>query len=317
MKVYINRKPVVGPWGGGNKTLTLLFDKLSQDNEIKLTLDLKEKDIDIIFCIDPKPGSNGIWYQNFVDYKNNVNNNVKIIQRVGDLGTHRGQEITNLVAQTINISDFLIFPSDWARKAIGFKKTNYMIVQNRPLSIFYDKRKLTNNVSDRTIKIVTHHWSDNPKKGFEIYSALGNKIKNNVNIEFTYIGRYNKDYTSTGINIIKPKNATELSSLLPEFDIYLTASQLEAGANHVLEAIAAGLPIIYRSGGGSISEYCFDYGVEFNDIQDLEHALFSCIDNYDIFKNKITKYTDTLESQVDSYVKIIKNLYGVNNVNRN
>jgi hypothetical protein len=309
VKVYLNRVPVIGPWGGGNKTLSLLYDKLSQDKKINLTLDLKEKDIDIIFCIDPKPGPDGIWYQNFIDYKNNINKDVKIIQRVGDLGTHRGQEITNLVAQTINISDFLIFPSNWARKAIGFQKTNYAIIQNRPLSIFYDSRKIKNNVNKNKIKIVTHHWSDNPKKGFELYSAFGKKIKNNPSIEFTYIGRYNHDYSSDGINIIDPKNSKELAKLLPEFDVYLTASELEAGANHVLEAIAAGLPVIFRSGGGSIDEYCFNFGVEFNNASDLELALFSCVDNYKILKRKIEKYTTTLEEQVDYYIQVIKNLY--------
>ena len=310
MKVYLNRSPVKGPWGGGNKTLGILSQKLSKDTEIKLTFDLSEKDIDIIFCIDPKPDNKGIWYQNFIDYKQNVNKNVKIIQRVGDLGTHRGPEITNLVGQTINISDHLIFPSNWARKAIGFKKNNYSIIQNKPMSIFYENRRLNSEINKDKIKIVTHHWSDNPKKGFETYQSFGELIKKREDISFTYIGRYNENYSSSGIEIIKPKDTDELSSMLPEYDIYLTASELEAGANHVLEGLAAGLPVIYKSGGGSIDEYCFDFGIEFNEAIDLEKSIFACVENYSLLKEKLSRYNQTLEEQIDYYIKIIKNVGG-------
>ena len=40
-----------------------------------------------------------------------------------------------------------------------------------------------------------------------------------------------------------------LVDVLPSYDIYLTASEEEAGANHVLESLAAGLPIVYRDTG--------------------------------------------------------------------
>ena len=36
MKIYFNRKPVSGPWGGGNKLLASLMDVLSD----KATFDL-------------------------------------------------------------------------------------------------------------------------------------------------------------------------------------------------------------------------------------------------------------------------------------
>ena len=34
MKIYINRQPVTGPWGGGNKTVTLLHEKCKKEFEI-------------------------------------------------------------------------------------------------------------------------------------------------------------------------------------------------------------------------------------------------------------------------------------------
>jgi glycosyltransferase involved in cell wall biosynthesis len=308
LKVYINRRPVTGPWGGGNKTLSLLTDQVSKDESFELVYDLNHKDIDVIFCMDPKPDNTGVWYQNLLDYKIKINPKAKIIQRVGDLGTHRGPEITNLVAQTIQLSDFVIFPSNWARKAIGFEKQNYIVIPNRPLKKFYENRILDKKVDNKNIKVVTHHWSDNPKKGFSLYEAFSSNLPENI--KFTYIGRFNSSFSSKNIEIIEPQDVDSLSKILPNFDIYLTASELEAGANHVLEAIAAGLPVLYKTGGGSIDEYCSNYGIEYKDKDSLNNSIVKCLENYDFLMYNISDFKYTLEDAVEKYSKIIKNIAG-------
>ena len=158
------------------------------------------------------------------------------------------------------------------------------------------------------VKIVTHHWSTNQKKGFDVYSGLGNLINQGMisNLEFTYIGRYNKSYTTDGINIINPKTAKELSELLPKFDIYMTGSLEEAGANHVLEAIAAGLPVLYRSDGGSIQEYCLNYGRQYDhSIKSLIKNLQELLLDYENVHSNILKYDMSIDDVVNKYVDII------------
>ena len=54
----------------------------------------------LIFCFDPRPNESGIWYQHFLNYRQA--HNAKIIQRVGDLGTHGKPELTELVKFTID-----------------------------------------------------------------------------------------------------------------------------------------------------------------------------------------------------------------------
>ena len=46
MKIYFNRKPVIGPWGGGNKTLSSITEKLSKIGH-DVVFDL-EKDLDAL-----------------------------------------------------------------------------------------------------------------------------------------------------------------------------------------------------------------------------------------------------------------------------
>ena len=85
MKVYLNRTPKTGPWGGGIKTVNKLAEAIvSSGHELTHKL---EAGIDVIFCIDPRPNERGEWYQHFVNYRNTFPK-TKIIQRVGDLGTH-------------------------------------------------------------------------------------------------------------------------------------------------------------------------------------------------------------------------------------
>ena len=249
-KVYVNRRPVTGPWGGGNKTLSGIVDYLS------------------------------------------------------DIGSHGKPELTNLVSQTIRFSNFVIFPSDWARRAIQFKGKNYSIIENAPLSDFFENRS-KNNIQDGKLKIVTHHWSNNKMKGFDIYEKLGDYCLKNSSVEFTYIGRYSEEFSKNGINVVEPKDVNFLKKELPKNHVYLTASMYEAGANHVLEGMAAGLPVVYRSSGGSINEYCSKYGIEFENFDDLIESIDNIRKNYYHFREKVATFSSNFDIKIKSYGDII------------
>ena len=104
---------------------------------------------------------------------------------------------------------------------------------------------------------------------------------------------------------IKPIDSIGLSRELPEYDIYLTASLEEAGANHVLEAMAAGLPIIYHKDGGSIPEYCKDYGLEFSSYEDLNKKIDIMIRDFEKYKKAVMNYNQKIENTIKEYEKII------------
>jgi glycosyltransferase involved in cell wall biosynthesis len=304
MKVYFNRKPKLGPWGGGTKTVNSLMDLLIQNNHL-VTYDLNENDIDIIFCFDPRPNIDGIWYQHFLNYKS-MHPQVKIIQRVGDVGTHNKPELTNLVKQTVHYSDHIIFPSEWAKEYIGYNGTNYSVIHNRPMKQFHSNKRM-NDLGD-VINIVTHHWSTNPKKGFDIYEKIDKFCGLDNKFSFTYIGRKPDNLTFKSSNYIEPKDAEFLANELPKYDIYLTASIEEAGANHVLEALAAGLPVIYHIDGGSIIEYCNEYGVSYENFDDLINGINYLVENFYDVKTSVLKYNDSIGKTIEEYYTIICNV---------
>lgn len=311
MKIYINRKPITGPWGGGSKFVNKLCDKINNDSEKNITFSL-ERDIDVIFCFDPRPNSDGIWYQDFINYKNAFPN-TKIIQRVGDVGSHSKPELTKLLKEIINsnYTDFFIFPSNWAREYIGHTSQNFKVIKNRPDNVFFENR--IKSIDKEKIKIVTHHWSTNKKKGFGFYEEIGdyflkNKLKGKE-VELTYIGRYNEDFKRNGWNVIEPVDKKTLSTLLPKNDIYLTASIEEAGANHVLEAIASGLPVIYSHHGGSINEYCKDFGLSFSNKDSFLDSLEKIVEEIEKYKEKTLKYSENIENTICEYLDCIESLF--------
>jgi len=298
MKVYLNRRPVSGPWGGGNKTVKALSDKLIKEGH-EVFYDFNRTDFDIIFCVDPRPDNAGIWYQNFLNYKNQFGS--KIIQRVGDLGTHSKPELFELVSQCLPQSDHIIFPSLWAKNLSKFSKNNYSIIQNRSISLFHKFKK--NNIPQCPVKIVTHHWSNNPKKGFDTYSFLDNNLDNDF--EFTYVGRLPLDLRFKNSNHILPLSGEELARELSEHDVYLTASKEEAGANHVLEAMACGLPVIYHDQGGSINEYVGNRGISFASNSDLITKINEVLSNFDLYKKRNIEYNDSIDQTIQEYYELI------------
>lgn len=336
MKIYFNRMPVGGPWGGGSKILRAIMVAFSQRGYAvtnKLT-----NDVNVIFCFDPRSSqdSGSLSYKEIENWKKN-NPKVVVVQRVGDVGTHGKPELTELVLNSVVKSDVVIYPSNWAmqfvldklfEKGIRVNK-QFHIIENAPLQIFYEHRNIKNKLPEK-LKFVTHHWSTNELKGFDFYKVFASWCKDEGH-SFTYIGRslinrftinVNEPLIKVGVKgfdefegdftIKDPMNEQQLSIELPKHDVYLTASKFEAGANHVLEAVAAGLPILYSRDGGSIPEYVKSYGVEHNsNIQSIIQSIDVLRSDYKNVSKSIGKYKANIENIAQTYVNTVEGfMYG-------
>lgn len=315
MNIFINKVPKTTAWGGGNKTVERLTSSLielghnvinnitaEQINDINK---FNELSIDAIFCFDPRPNHQGITYNNMYFMKKHFN--AKLFHRIGDIGTHGKPELFELQKQSSKLSDFLIFTSMWACNNLNSENKNYKIIENSPKEIFYDNRNINDTLEkNKNIRLVTHHWSNNPKKGFDFYKKLDNFIEDK-DISFTYIGRVPNGFNLKNSKIISPLNDFELSKTIPENDIYITASLEEAGANHVLEGMACGLPVLYHELGGSIPEYVEDRGISFNDMHSFEASMKKLINNYKTYKSNVLSYNKNIDITIKEYIDIILN----------
>jgi glycosyltransferase involved in cell wall biosynthesis len=172
------------------------------------------------------------------------------------------------------------------------------------MSIFHKHK--TKNPIEGPVKLVTHHWSKNPKKGFDIYDRLQKYINETEKYEFTYIGRKPEGYDF--VNYIPPISAEQIAKELPSHHIYITASIEEAGANHVLEAMACGLPLVFHEDGGSIVNYCKDYGLSFASFDEMISQIDKMVENYETYKTKVLSYDEDNTQVTDAYLQVITNL---------
>jgi len=306
MNIYFNRRPVAGPWGGGSKILSSIIDEcVDRKHNIYFENEIQSiKDLDIIFCNDPRP-TEFVTFEDLLAKRNRTK--AKLLQRIGDLGTHGKPDLTALVSQTSKHADHIIYPSIWAKDSlekITKKIESFSIIENAPLPCFI-RDDAPSNFST-TLKIVTHHWSNNLMKGFDIYEKLDNFCqKSDGKFEFTFIGRKPENFNFR--NYINPLDANELSKTLKNYHIYLTASKYEAGANHVLEAIGMKLPVLYHKDGGSIVEYCKEYGIMFDSYEKLQHELTHNLINLENIAKRMS-YARSTKQMAKEYVDLFERL---------
>jgi len=298
MKIYVNRRPVHGPWGGGSKILLAIIQECqNRGHEILLEEQHKSCDkVDAILCVDPRPVQ-GVNYRDILDLRSR--SECPLIQRVGDIGTHGKPDLYEMVLKTTKLADAVIFPSEWVKNVIEFNG-KFEIIKNGADKRFFENKKSTFDLGKK-IRVITHHWSNNQAKGFDTYQQLSSFCESSNDFEFTYIGR-----APIGNNFqthLAPMDVEGLVKELPKHDIYLTASKWEAGANHVLEAMAIGLPILYHVDGGSIPEYCSSNGLSFENVEDVKRILLNRL-----YSNIIgcVNYDRTTECVAQEYVNVIE-----------
>lgn len=333
LRIYINREPVVGPWGGGSKVLSAIIHELRHGGH-EVVHEMCD-DVSAILCVDPRPGPKPeLWgYGNIRSalLQKRFNGTPKLIQRVGDLGLHGKPDLTQMVMGSVLHADTVVFPSRWAHDIVQFSleqhglrpNVQWHVIPNSALSVFFSQRNVSTTMGDRP-SLVTHHWSTNAKKGFAFYHELSRRD----DIKFTYIGRHPEGMLTqietlpsgvvkvippaSGAQILGPFSQEELAKELPKHDVYVTASIEEAGANHVLEALACGLPVIYHQEGGSIGEYVGQLGVSFDGtMASFDAALRQVRDNYPKFRQLLGRYKRTMDDTAVMYRRLIEGTCGV------
>ena len=271
------------------------FNKSLKKKNFKITFNLKENDIDIIFIIDPRYNNPYLSFTvgQAINYKLFKNHNTLIIHRINECNKKRYKsnlDIDKILKRANKFADHTIFVSKWLKnQPISKNKNKFIrkvILNGSDEKIFNTKGRKNFNYKSK-LKLVTHHWSDNWNKGYKYYKLLDNLINKKYwksKIEFSYIGKVPKNINFKNTKIIEHLNNYKLSNKLKTFDGYITGSKYEPGSNHQNEAALCGLPLFYIN-HSSMPEYCKNYGVAFND-HNFEIKLKKFYKNY-IFYKKI------------------------------
>jgi len=293
MKICINRKPVEGPWGGGNQFLKAYCRVLHDEGHT--VVHKLEPDVDVIHLQDPRLDELGISMNEVYRFKKQYPN-VKIIHRVNECDARKGTtDMDRALLWCSSFTDVTVFVSDWIAEYFEdqWSCDERVVIKNGvDLDIFSSNEK-----HNKKINIVAHHWSDNYLKGFDIYNKLDDWIgENKDEYTFTYIGREHGAFRNT--KVIKPLHGKVLGDELGKYDVYVSASRFDPGPNHILEAIACELPTYSYVDGGGACEFAGTDHV-YNSFEELVDIL-----NKKTFEKNKTSVT-TWDECIKQYVELL------------
>ena len=297
MKILINRKPIDGPWGGGNLFVKAICNAAKKrKHEIGFQF---EDDLDAIFIQDPRYSDLGISINEIAFYKQH-NPDVKLIHRVNECDARKNTtDVDDLLRNTSSITDLTVFVSNWMKDyhlKKGWMCKNNAVIYNGVDKHHFQKRE---KIKNGKINIVAHHWSDNRMKGADVYEFLDSLVEKDERFTFTYIGRSSSNFKNT--KIVSPLHGLELGKELSRYDVYVSGSRFDPGPNHILESLACEIPtIVHRDGGGAV-----EFAGEGCTFQDKDQLLDLLI-NYASIENAVSP--STWEACSDSYLDLIEGM---------
>ncbi len=296
------------PWGGGNKFVISLVDFLESKGWTVIT-DLKNKDIDIILMTEPRrwSESGSFTHKDVAKYLINKPDTF-VIHRINNCDKSRKTNYINKYLIRANkVADMTVFISkyleDIYKRDSNFKCKNFVVIKNgadkKIFNMFGRNKRKKNN----KFKLVTHHWSSNYNKGFDVYKQIDKLTKESIDgkeIEFSYIGNIPDKIKLKNTKIIEPLEDKRLSEEIKKNHIYITGAIGEGAGMHHIEGAMCGLPIFFRN-SGALPEYCEGFGVMFNDVEDVKERLIELMNNYDYYFGKMLDYPNDTETMCKEY----------------
>jgi hypothetical protein len=309
MKIFINFAAKDIAYGGGNVFVLNIVKHLSKLKNVTITYTLDD-DIDIYFLIDIRKDGRFKKYTFDEIYNNKVKNGKgKIVYRINDCDVTRTRKsLEPMITKYAEKIDHFVFNSDFIRDYYHDKydifhtKRSSVIYNTSDSSSFYPKEMKLN----KKLRIVTHHWSDNINKGYDIYHKLYQLSKERNDIEMVFVGRKFNDNYQDHPPVLGPYKGLELANVLRSCDIYITGSIYDACPMHVLEGLSCGLPMLYIDHEGGGKNICTfntrDVGVPFKNIKDVERGIKDIVTNYKTYRKNIEKNLQLYNSD-DCYGK--------------
>lgn len=179
---------------------------------------------------------------------------------------HLTREINQFADTTIFQSKFCLT----SFQEFGMRPCRSVVINNGvPLNIFYPEERSMNLGSK--IRLVAVSWSKNPMKGFATLAELSTL----PNVTLTFIGNWADGIDRKAVSVLGARTEREIAEILRQHDAFVHAAINEPSSNAIVEALASGLPVLYRDSGGN-AELVKDCGMAFTD--NLEMSITSFID---------------------------------------
>jgi glycosyltransferase involved in cell wall biosynthesis len=269
--------------------------------------------LDAIVLVDPRVGGNvGFGADEIAAYRAR-NTGVRCLHRVNECDLRKETSfMDDLLATTNEVADHTVFISEWLRdyhaeRWFDRSRPHSVIHNGADPSIFHPvgSAELTPGGS---MRIVTHHWSDNRLKGFDVYQEVDRLIAAGdvEGAELWVIGRWPAACEWQAARTFAPVAGSGLGELLRQGHVYLTASRWEPGGMHHVEGAQCGLPLLYHEDGGGIVELASRYGISYRD--DVAGAIGEMRARYGELRERVLERAPAGDSMCAGYRRLIQDL---------
>lgn len=312
-KVALGMRLQPGAFGGGNRFGHSLVSYVTRHG-VNVVFDLREPDIDSIILTDTRPWTRGGAFTG-IDVQRYVRQHpdTRVILRVNECDQRKAKKthwLNRLIFFHSQLADDIVFVSDWLR---DLYLTEFPSLKSKSVVIHSGASREFHAVTPRSwsppepLKIVTHHWSSNWYKGWDIYQTLDHLAATTLRnqIEFTFIGQPWPGAHLTATNVLPVLDGASLAAELARHHVYISGSHNEPAGMHYIEALACGLPILYRT-SGSLPEYCSAYGLPFTDSTDVPVAIHRMQQQYATWRNAVQTYAYTADDMAQAYYQLLQ-----------
>ena len=307
-RIALNMRPLDEPWGGGNWWLTQTVEHL-RERGYDVRFDLK-RDADCIVLVDPRVGGNVTFGHQAIAAHKERHPEVRCLHRINECDLRKGtNEIDALLAEANAVADHTVFISDWLRDYHAerwFDRAQpHSVVHNGADPAVFSSSGSAELRPGEPMRLVTHHWSDNPRKGFDVYQEVDRLIAAGAlpDTELWVIGRWPAACDWRAARTFPPTTGPELAGLLRQGHAYITASRWEPGGMHHVEGAQCGLPVLYHEDGGGIVETARRYGIGFRD--DVAEAIGELHGRYGELRRRVLEHPPSGDVMCAEYRELI------------
>jgi glycosyltransferase involved in cell wall biosynthesis len=230
----------------------------------------------------------------------------RMVHRVdGPIGAYRGFDDgtderiarinAELAAATVCQSRFSLEK----HRELGYELRDPVVIPNAVDPAIFRPPESRQPLGGRKIRVIATSWSDNPRKGGDALVWLDRNVDHG-RYELTFAGR--APASLDHVRVVGPLDSRALADLLRTQDVYLAPSRDDPCSNALLEALACGLPAVYRRSGGH-PELVGEAGIPFDDDEELGEALERLVAELGELRASIS--TRPLSWVADRYLEVL------------
>ena len=231
---------------------------------------------------------------------------VRFVHRVdGPIGTYRGfDDGTDARIAQINreLADATIVQSRYSRDAhaaLGIDLVEPRLVVNTVDPSIFHPPEQREPPAGRRVRVIATSWSDNPNKGSDVLAWLDGNL-DHERYELTFAGQTTETFRN--VRSLGALTTDEVAPELRRNDVYLAPSRNDPCSNALLEALACGLPAVFRASGGH-PEHVGDGGLPFDSAEQVPAVLDRLVAELD--ERRAAIEVTPLADVADRYLEVL------------